>query len=295
MKLMPAVPIRAVKRINVNPPIICIISALSSKPMAFMPPSFPSLPFFIPPINLAAIVVNKSFPCIVAIISLRRCAKVALLDLNEEAAKAYAEEIVSEGGVAKAYSCNVLDKDICYQVADKVLEDLGPCDILINGAGGNNPKATTDKEYFEMGDIDAGDKESVHEFNRFSTNYTNPFVILGSCFLLLFFSRLNFRSRLINWLAAGSLSVYVVHQNLLARPVFKEAVVHLHKEFEPLLFALLTLLSLVGVYVVSVLVDQVRAWSWQGLEAAVGRAKSWRKGRREQTAEAEQPSSHQLQ
>ena len=141
----------------------------------------------------------------------------------------------------------------------------------------------------------SGDKEIVHEFNRFSTNYTNPFVILGSCFLLLFFSRLNFRSRLINWLAAGSLSVYVVHQNLLARPVFKEAVVHLHKEFEPLLFALLTLLSLVGVYVVSVLVDQVRAWSWQGLETAVGRAKSWQKGRREQPAEAEQPSSHQSQ
>ena len=53
---------------------------------------------------------------------------------------------MTEGGVAKAYSCNVLDKDICYQVADQVLADLGPCDILLNGAGGNNPRATTDKE-----------------------------------------------------------------------------------------------------------------------------------------------------
>jgi len=88
----------------------------------------------------------------------RAGAKVALLDLNEEAAAAYAVEIEAEGGVAKAYSCNVLDKEICYAVADKVLADLGPCDILINGAGGNNPKATTDKEYFEMGDIDADTK-----------------------------------------------------------------------------------------------------------------------------------------
>ena len=88
----------------------------------------------------------------------RAGAKVALLDLNAEAAKAYADEIVAEGGMAKAYACNVLDKDICYAVADQVAADLGNCDILINGAGGNNPKATTDKEYFELGDIDAETK-----------------------------------------------------------------------------------------------------------------------------------------
>ena len=59
----------------------------------------------------------------------RAGAKVALLDLNYDAAKAYADEITAEGGIAKAYSCNVLDKDICYSVADQVLADLGPCDI----------------------------------------------------------------------------------------------------------------------------------------------------------------------
>ena len=88
----------------------------------------------------------------------RAGAKVALLDLNEAAAKTFADEIVAEGGIAKAYACNVLDKDICCDVANKVLADLGPCDILINGAGGNNPRATTDKEYFEIGDIDADTK-----------------------------------------------------------------------------------------------------------------------------------------
>ncbi len=88
----------------------------------------------------------------------RAGAKVALLDLNFDAANAYAEEIANEGGIAKAYACNVLEKDICEEVALKVKEDLGNCDILINGAGGNNPRATTDKEYFEMGDIDAETK-----------------------------------------------------------------------------------------------------------------------------------------
>lgn len=81
-------------------------------------------------------------------------AKVALLDLNEEAAQGFATEITAEGGVAKAYKCNVLDKECCAEIAAAVEKDLGKCDILINGAGGNNPRATTDKEYYFAGDID---------------------------------------------------------------------------------------------------------------------------------------------
>ena len=77
----------------------------------------------------------------------RAGAKVALLDLNFDLANKYAEEIVAEGGIAKAYKCNVLDKEACALAAGAVEADLGKCDILVNGAGGNNPKATTDKEY----------------------------------------------------------------------------------------------------------------------------------------------------
>ena len=88
----------------------------------------------------------------------RAGAKVALLDLNYDAANKFAEEIVAEGGCAKAYACNVLDKDICFGVAEQVKADLGPCDILLNGAGGNNPRATTDKEYYEEGDLTSDTK-----------------------------------------------------------------------------------------------------------------------------------------
>ena len=79
----------------------------------------------------------------------RAGAKVALLDLNFDAAKRFADKITAEGGIAKAYQCTVLDKAACFTVADEVERDLGKCDILVNGAGGNSPKATTDKEYFE--------------------------------------------------------------------------------------------------------------------------------------------------
>lgn len=80
-------------------------------------------------------------------------AKVALLDLNQEAAQGFADKIKADGGVAKAYGCNVLDKASLEAVHEKVVADLGSCDILINGAGGNNPKATTDNEYFSPEDM----------------------------------------------------------------------------------------------------------------------------------------------
>lgn len=74
-------------------------------------------------------------------------AKVALLDLNQEAAQKFADEIIQSGGCAKGYKANVLDKESLENVRQEVLQDFGSCDILINGAGGNNPRATTDNEF----------------------------------------------------------------------------------------------------------------------------------------------------
>lgn len=109
----------------------------------------------------------------------RAGAKVALLDLNDAAAEGFAEEIRAEGGVAKAYKCNVLDKAICFEVAKQVETDLGPCDILINGAGGNNPRATTDKEYFELGDIDA-DTKSFFDLDTDGVSFVFNLNFLGT-------------------------------------------------------------------------------------------------------------------
>lgn len=109
----------------------------------------------------------------------RAGAKVALLDLNYEATKSFADEITNEGGIAKAYACNVLEKDTCYAVADKVEADFGKCDILVNGAGGNNPKATTDKEYFELGDID-GDTKSFFDLDTAGVGFVFNLNFLGT-------------------------------------------------------------------------------------------------------------------
>ncbi len=74
-------------------------------------------------------------------------AKVAALDLNEEAVKKLADELKAEGYICEGYKANVLETEALNEVHDKVLAELGPCDILVNGAGGNNPRATTDNEY----------------------------------------------------------------------------------------------------------------------------------------------------
>jgi NAD(P)-dependent dehydrogenase (short-subunit alcohol dehydrogenase family) len=74
-------------------------------------------------------------------------AKVAALDLNEEAVKKLADELKAEGFVCEGYKANVLDPEALETVHQAVLRDLGECDILVNGAGGNNPRATTDNEY----------------------------------------------------------------------------------------------------------------------------------------------------
>ena len=95
----------------------------------------------------------------------RAGARVALLNRTREKAQKVADAIKAEGGTAIAYGCNVLDREQTFAVAEQVLRDLGPCDILINGAGGNNPKATTDKEYYEDGDID-GDTKSFFDLDE---------------------------------------------------------------------------------------------------------------------------------
>ena len=74
-------------------------------------------------------------------------AKVAALDLHEEAVKALADELKAEGFICEGYKANVLDPEMLEEVHKAVVADLGKCDILVNGAGGNNPRATTDNEY----------------------------------------------------------------------------------------------------------------------------------------------------
>lgn len=110
--------------------------------------------------------------------ALSQCgAKVALLDINYNAAKKYADEI---GEKALAIECNCLDKASIEKARDIIHEKWGKVNFLINGAGGNNPKATCDNEYMTP------DLEGVKDFFAleesglkfvFDLNITSAFLV----------------------------------------------------------------------------------------------------------------------
>lgn len=96
--------------------------------------------------------------------SLAACgANVAILDLKEEKANEAVDIILKEGGKAIGIAANVLEKTSLLNAEKIISKKFGPCDILINGAGGNHPKGTTSNEFLSPEDIDS-DKEGFTTF-----------------------------------------------------------------------------------------------------------------------------------
>ena len=104
-------------------------------------------------------------------------AKVALLDINAEAVKKVAEEI---GENALAVPCNCLDKASIEAAHELIVKTWGKVNFLINGAGGNNPRATCDNEYMTP-DLDvAKDFFALEESGLkfvFDLNITSAFLV----------------------------------------------------------------------------------------------------------------------
>ena len=85
-----------------------------------------------------------------------RGAKIAILDLREQNAKSVADKITQKGGTAIGVAANVLDINSLRAAHETVTSNLGICDILINGAGGNHPKGTTSNPFLSEEDLKAG-------------------------------------------------------------------------------------------------------------------------------------------
>ena len=104
-------------------------------------------------------------------------AKVALLDINLDAAKKYADEI---GDGAIAVKCNCLDKADIQRAKDEINAKFGKVNFLINGAGGNNPKPTTDNEYMTPDTVGVKDFFALDESGLrfvFDLNVTSAFLV----------------------------------------------------------------------------------------------------------------------
>lgn len=106
--------------------------------------------------------------------------KIALLDINLDAAQAIADEINADGGEAIAVKTDVLSRESIEEAHKVVLDKFGECDILINGAGGNNPRGTTTKEYFEQGDIENADIVSFFDLDPQGVGFVFNLNFLGT-------------------------------------------------------------------------------------------------------------------
>lgn len=130
----------------------------------------------------AVVTAGGGVLCATMATALAQCnVKVAILDVSEELAKNKANEINSNGGHAIAIAVDALNKKDLERAEKIVSEKLGPCDILINGVGGNHPKGITANEFLNKEDIDnssdritfydlkPNDMEFIFNLNFFST------------------------------------------------------------------------------------------------------------------------------
>jgi NAD(P)-dependent dehydrogenase (short-subunit alcohol dehydrogenase family) len=106
--------------------------------------------------------------------------KVAILDLNLENAKKQEKAIIDEGGEAKAFACDVLDESAIQKVYDNICGLWGTPDFLINGAGGNNPRGTTENEFLERGDLDKADLKTFFDMDLDGFNFVFSLNFIGT-------------------------------------------------------------------------------------------------------------------
>lgn len=113
----------------------------------------PLIPLFDMKDKVAVVTGGGGVLCSVISVALAQAgARVAILELRDEKAVKVARLIQGNGGQALPIQCDVLDRASIESARDQVLNKYGKIDILINGAGGNKPQATTspDLSFFDL-------------------------------------------------------------------------------------------------------------------------------------------------
>jgi NAD(P)-dependent dehydrogenase (short-subunit alcohol dehydrogenase family) len=89
--------------------------------------------------------------------------KVAVVDLALDKAEAVADVIRKDHGEAKSFAANVLDVKSMETALAAIRSSLGDPDLLVNGAGGNDPRGTTTVEFLEKGAVTGLDERGFFD------------------------------------------------------------------------------------------------------------------------------------
>jgi NAD(P)-dependent dehydrogenase (short-subunit alcohol dehydrogenase family) len=108
---------------------------------------------------------------------------VAVLDIGLDKAESRADSIRKAGGTAAAIQCDVLNSAQLKQSYETVNRLWGPADFLINGAGGNDPRASTAREFHDFAPLSGGGEQSFFELDPagfrqvFDLNFFGTFLV----------------------------------------------------------------------------------------------------------------------
>lgn len=101
----------------------------------------------------------------------------------------------------------------------------------------------------------------------------NPLMIFAGIFMLLSFRRLTFHSKIVNWMAASSFAVYLIHYSPFVYPYFMKGMRYLYDHFDGMIYGAILLLVLLVVFVVCTLFDQLRIICWKMVQPLFNREK----------------------
>lgn len=111
--------------------------------------------------------------------------------------------------------------------------------------------------------------DQISYMQKMVTSYVNPFTVLASLYLLLGFTKMRFEFKLVNWIAASSFAVYLLHCNRYVFGEYLSICGYMYQEYSGIVYLMLMFFILSAVFLLAVLIDKIRIFFWGYLETIV--------------------------
>ena len=93
--------------------------------------------------------------------------------------------------------------------------------------------------------------------------YSSPFVVIASVYLFLFFTKLSFKSRIINWISISSFAAFLVHGDYqICYPFYGDYIIKWFHSSTTIEFIIYTGALIIFIFMIAVLIDKVRIFIW---------------------------------